>query len=161
MFVNLDSDGALARRELDLLQGMPAALDAVMVASRSSAAAQCVLTGKLLQGIDQTSLLGLAAIIRSAAEVVEFFRSEGRAGRYASGAVADSVDVTVDAFIDFNEESDPDQISQMMNEVATQIEEFASSGDSELAAQLAPFFSSLAMRLTARTARVGETTTRL
>lgn len=152
---------AAARRELDLLRGLPAALNASTFTARSSAASRRVLDGSGLDDIDRGSLAEFSGLLRSAAEVVDFFNSEGRSGNYASGALADTVDIAVDALLDdAAENSDPGDVVELLTDLADQVDSFAVSGDRAAAEALLPIFDQLSRALTDRIGSVGETTSR-
>ena len=149
------------RRDWDLLGGLPAMLDAGLMASRAFAATEGVIAGKQLDEVDQDSLKDTAALLRSAAEVVEFFGSEGKSGSYPNGAFADTVDVTVDALlVDREVITAPAEVSAMVKAVAEAAESFSKSGDKEVARNLSPIFQRLAELLAEQTGHVGETVSR-
>lgn len=153
---------ALAQRELDLLRGLPAVLDLGLLASRSAAAAQCALAGKELDDIDRQSLAGLASLLRSAAEAVEFFDTEGKTGSYPGGAFADSIDITVDAILlDTTVQRDPAEVADFMGRLAAQIDEFSDSGAPDAAAGLEGTFTHITDLIQDRTGSAGETTSLL
>lgn len=159
----VSASGALtAKPELDLLRGLPAVLDLGLLASRSSAATQRVQAGARLDDVDQHALVALATLLQQAADVVEFFDSEGKSGSYPSGAFADSVDVAVDALLlDSDADSTSSDVSKFMKDLAGEIASFAGTGDEQAAAKLAPVFTHLTDLLLQKTGRVGETISRL
>lgn len=153
---------ANARRELDLLRGLPAVLHATTYTARSSAASRRVIGGSGLDDVDRTSLAEFSSLLRSAAEVVDFFGSEGRSGQYASGALADTVDIAVDALLqDASDDSDPAEVVALLTDLANQVDGFAVAGDRESAEALLPIFDHLSRALSNRIGTVGETTSRL
>ena len=145
--------------DLDLLRGLPGLLDLNLLSLRSSAATQRVLAGASLDSLDHDSLTNLAATIRSAAEVVEFFDSEGRNGVYPSGAFAAAVDVAVATALDSEpSERNSGQLESFMKSLATKITSFADAGDTKTANELAPIFGNMSRLLSQRVAAVGEDT---
>jgi hypothetical protein len=150
-----------AQRELDLLRGLPGVLDLSLVASRSAAAAQRGQGGKLLDDVDRFSLNALAAAVFSAAEVVEFFDSEGKSGSYPSGAMADTVEITVDAILVEQNQADVEALQTFMKQLAQKIATFAEGGEKDLAIELSPIFGRLAQFLVLRTSSAGESISHL
>jgi hypothetical protein len=146
-------------QDLDLLRGLPGLLDLNLLSLRSSAATQRVLAGAKLDSLDHDSLTNLASTIRSAAEVVEFFDSEGRNGVYPNGAFAVAVDVAVaTALVSEPTERDSDQLENFMKVLASKIASFASDGNVETARELAPIFGNMSRLLSQKVATVGEDT---
>ena len=143
----------------DLLSGGADLLDIGVLAARSSAAAKRIATGQALDDVDRDSLEKLAALLESAAQVVEFFGTGGQQGVPPGGALAAQVDVVIDtATFEVGEPTDTANLATSLRSFAEEAQRFARGEKPAGPSRAIKFFEDLALSILRETGHTGERT---
>lgn len=143
----------------DLLSGGAELLDIGLLAARSSAAAKRAIDGEALNDVDRQSLEKLAALLESAAQVVEFFGTSGQRDLPPGRTLAAQVDVVIDtAAFEAGPSSDTAKLAKDLRTFAQDARSYAAGGKPADPSRAVGFFEDLASSILRETGHTGERT---
>lgn len=153
----IDERAATVTRPSHLMRGGSAMIHLGLIAGRAASALRKIQDRMPLDEMDTDSLQHLSALIRDAADRVQFFDSNGKMGVPPADSLAPQIDTAIEVARNQRSRADSSKLATSLRDLAKLIEEATTIQEAESLSSLHLFCTNLSSSVLRHTSSVGET----